>query len=135
MSIETLKIVCSSYFHSLMTYGIIFWGNSFFSMQIFRIQKRIIRVMSGLRSRDSCREAFKDWGILPLQSQYIFSFLIFVVNNMGFYHSASQIHGFNTRRNFDLYRPQINLSICQRGPYYFSIKLFNHSFRYKIIIL
>jgi hypothetical protein len=66
--------------------------------------------MSGLRPRDSCRKAFKDWGILPLHSQYIFSLLIFVVNNMGFYHSTSQILGFNTRHNFDLYRPQINLS-------------------------
>jgi hypothetical protein len=45
---------------------------------------------------------------------------------MGFYHSTSQVHGFNTRRNFDLYRPQTNFSVCQRGPYYFGIKLFNH---------
>jgi hypothetical protein len=35
-------------------------------------------------------------------------------------YNISQIHGFNTRRNFDLYRPQTNLSLCQRGPYYFS---------------
>jgi hypothetical protein len=66
MSTETQKIVYYSYFHSLMTYGIIFWG-------------------------------------IPLQSQYIFSFLISVVNNMGSYQLTSQIHGFNTRRNFDLY--------------------------------
>jgi hypothetical protein len=45
---------------------------------------------------------------------------------MRFYHSTSQIHGFNTRHNFDLYPLQTNLSICQRGPYYFGIKLFNH---------
>jgi hypothetical protein len=84
--------------------------------------------MSGLRPRNSCREAFKDRGILSLHFQYIlvFSLLIFVVNNMRFYHSTSQIHGFNTRRNFDLYRPQTNLSVSQTGPYYFGIKLFNH---------
>jgi hypothetical protein len=126
MPIETLKIVYYSYFHSLLTYGIIFWGNSSFRMQIFRIQKRIIRVMSGLRPWDSCRDAFRDWRILPLQSQYIFSLLIFVVNNVGLYHTTSQIHGFNTRRNFDLYCPQTNLTIYQRGLYYFGIKLFNH---------
>jgi hypothetical protein len=34
--------------------------------------------------------------------------LIFVVNNMGFYHSTSQIDGFNTWHNFDLYCPQTN---------------------------
>jgi hypothetical protein len=45
---------------------------------------------------------------------------------MGLYHTTSQIHGFNTGRNFGLYRPQTNLSIYQRGLYYFGIKLFNH---------
>jgi hypothetical protein len=125
MSNETLKIVYY-YFHSLLTYGIIFWGNSHFSMHIFRIQKRIIRLMSELRPRDFRRDAFKDWRILLLQSQYIFFVLIFVVNNMGLYHTTSQIHGFNTRRNFDLYHPQTDLTIYQRGPYYFGIKLFNH---------
>jgi hypothetical protein len=45
---------------------------------------------------------------------------------MGLYHKSSQIHGLNMRRNFDLYRPRTNLTIYQRGPYYFGIKLFNH---------
>jgi hypothetical protein len=45
---------------------------------------------------------------------------------MGLYHKSSQVHGLNMRRNFDLYRPQANLTIYQRGPYYFGIKLFNH---------
>jgi hypothetical protein len=30
------------------------------------------------------------------------------------------------RHNFDLYRPQTNLTIYRRGLYYFGIKLFNH---------
>jgi hypothetical protein len=125
MSIETQQIVYS-YFHSLMTYGIIFWGNSSCSMHIFRTKKRLIRVKSGLRPNDSCRDVFKEWIILPLQSQYTFSLLIFMVNNMGSYHQTSQIHGFNPRCNFDLYCPQINLKIYHRGLYYFGIKLFNH---------
>jgi hypothetical protein len=29
------------------------------------------------------------------------------------------------RRNFDLYHPQAHLTIYQRGPCYFGIKLFN----------
>jgi hypothetical protein len=51
---------------------------------------------------------------------------MFVANNMDLYHTTSQIHGLNTRLNFDLYRPQTNLTTYQRGPYYFGIKLFNH---------
>ncbi|PNF20902.1 hypothetical protein B7P43_G11183 [Cryptotermes secundus] len=125
MPTETLKMIYYCYFHSLLTYGIIFWGNTSFSVQIFRIQKRIIRIMSGLRARDSCRQAFRDWGILPLQSQYIFSLLIFVVNNKGLFHTSTQIHGLNTRRGLDLYCPQTNLTVHQKGPYCYGIKLFN----------
>jgi hypothetical protein len=72
ISIETLRIVYYSYFHSLMTYGLISWGNSSYSLQIFRIQKRIIRIMCGLKPTDSCRNTFKVLRILPLQSQYIY---------------------------------------------------------------
>jgi hypothetical protein len=79
-----------------------------------------------IRGYVSTSIAFRDWGILPLQSQYMFSLLMFIANNMGLSHMTSQIHGLNTRRNFDLYRPQTNLTTYQRGPYYFGIKLFNH---------
>jgi hypothetical protein len=126
MPSETLKVVYYSYFHSLLTYGIIFWGNSSYSLQISRIQKRIVRIMSGLKPRDSCRDTFRVWRMLPLQSQYIFSLLTFIVNNKGLYHMTSQIHGVNRRSNFDLYCPQSNLITYQKGPYYFGIKLFNH---------
>jgi hypothetical protein len=125
MSIEILKAVYYSYFHSLITYGIIFWGNSSYSLQIFRIQRRIIRIMCGLRPTDSCWDSLKNLKILPLQSQYTFSLLLFVVNNMDLYHIVSQIHGINTRHNFDLYQPQSNLMTYQRGAYYFGVKLFN----------
>jgi hypothetical protein len=81
MPTETLKMIYYPYFHSLLTYGIIFWGNDSYSLHIFRIQKRIIGIMSGLRARESCRQVFRDWGILPIQSQYTYSLLIFVANN------------------------------------------------------
>jgi hypothetical protein len=51
---DSLWIVYYSYFHSTMTYGLIFWGNSHYSNIIFRLQKRIIRIIVGIRGRDSC---------------------------------------------------------------------------------
>jgi len=71
LSLDSLKVVYYSYFHFIMTYGLIFWGNSHHSNIIFRLQKRIIRIIVGIRVRDSCREHFKKLKILPLQSQYI----------------------------------------------------------------
>jgi hypothetical protein len=35
-----------AYAHSVMSYGIIFWGNSTHSNQIFKIQKRIVRIIT-----------------------------------------------------------------------------------------
>jgi hypothetical protein len=125
MSTETLKMIYYYYFYSLLTYGIIFWGNDSYSLHIFRIQKRMIRIMSGLRASDSCGQAFRDWGILPIQSQYIFSLLIYVANNRGLFQMSLQRQGLNTRHNIDFYCPQTNLTLHQRGPYCFGIKLFN----------
>jgi hypothetical protein len=79
MSEETLKMFYYSYVHSIIRYGIILGGNLPFNNSIFKIQKRIIWTMTKSRSRDSCRHLFKQLGILPLQSQYIFSVLLFVV--------------------------------------------------------
>jgi hypothetical protein len=81
LSREALKIIYFAYVHSLLTYGMIFWGNSAYSIKIFRIQKKIIRIIGNLRSRDSCRNTFKTMKILPFYSQYIFSVLIYIINN------------------------------------------------------
>jgi hypothetical protein len=74
-SISALKVIYYSFFHSLMSYGI-FWGNSTRSSVIFLHQKKAIRMMLGYSNRISCRNIFKELGILPLASQYIFSLIV-----------------------------------------------------------
>jgi hypothetical protein len=59
MSTSSLKMIYHVFFHSLMIYGIIFWGNSPQSDTIFRLQKKTIRIMEGCGNRDSCRDLFK----------------------------------------------------------------------------
>jgi hypothetical protein len=41
MSIITLKNVYYSYFHSVMTYSLIYWGNLPYADNIFKMQKRL----------------------------------------------------------------------------------------------
>ena len=79
--LNTLKMVYHSYSHSVIHYGIIFWGNSSYSNSIFKPQKGIIGIIKGVRIKDSCREFFKLLNILPFISQCIFSLLLFMVNN------------------------------------------------------
>jgi len=125
MSLDSLKMVYYSYFHSIMTYGLIFWGNSHHSNIIFRLQKEIIRIIVGIRGRDSCREHFKNLKILPLQSQYIYSLLLFVIDNGDYFKVNSEIHNVNTRNKSNLHLPISNLSVYQKGTHYTGIRVFN----------
>jgi hypothetical protein len=59
MSPETLRMVYFAYIHSIMSYGIILGGNQPYSEKIFKIQKRVIRIITNSRMRGSCRELFK----------------------------------------------------------------------------
>jgi len=54
MSQETLRMVCFTYTHSVMIYGIIFWGNQPYSNKIFKIKKRVIIIITNSRMRGSC---------------------------------------------------------------------------------
>jgi hypothetical protein len=43
-----------------------------------------------------------------------------------FVKTNSEVHGINTRFNYDLHFSVVNLSIFQRGVSYSGVKLFNH---------
>jgi hypothetical protein len=43
------------------------------------MQKRAVRLMMGRGYRESCRDLFKELGILPLRSQYIYPLMMFVI--------------------------------------------------------
>jgi hypothetical protein len=90
-------MIYHSLFHAVMTYRIIFWGNSSHSTQVFRMQKKVIRIIMGCGSRESCRNLFQELNILPLMSQYIVSLLTFVSNNRDQYITNSETHNINTR--------------------------------------
>jgi hypothetical protein len=75
MSRESLITIYHSYFHSILRYGILFCGNTPISKDIFKIQKRIVRINTNKNRSESCRELFKNLRILNLTSQYIISIL------------------------------------------------------------
>ena len=126
MSLDVLRSTYFSYAHSIISYGIIFWGNSSYSDDIFKIQKRIIRIIMNSSRNVSCRQLFKDLNILQIQFQYIYSILLFVTKNKDHFLSNSQVHKINTRQTFDLYIPTANLTMYQKGVYYSGIKIYNH---------
>jgi hypothetical protein len=128
LKVDALKLVYFACFHSVMSYGVIFWGNSTDSKRVFIIQKKIIRIMAGVKRRVSCRKLFKKFNILPLVSEFLLlALLSFIVDNMEKLQTKSDIHNINARHKHDLYQPSANLSRNKRGAYYAGIKLFKSS--------
>jgi Reverse transcriptase (RNA-dependent DNA polymerase). len=122
---ESLRVIYFSYFHSIMSYSIIFWGNSSISNNTFRLQERVIRIITNIRSRDSCREQYKKLQILPLQAEYILPLLLFVINRSDMFEHTCEIHTINTRNRTNLHLPHLRLTTVQQGAYYSSIKVYN----------
>jgi len=107
-----------------MSYGIIFWGNLSYSTMIFKMQKKAIRIIEGCGNRVSCINLFKKLQILPLASQCMLSLLKFVVQNKNLFMTNNENHNLDTRQRNNLYLPQANLTIYQKGAYYLGIKFF-----------
>jgi hypothetical protein len=139
MFTETLRMVYFAYVHSIISFGIIFWGNQAHIEKIFKLQTRVIRIITHSRTRDSCRELFNRLEILPLYSQYIFSLSMFIVKHKHLFttnnqiHSVhtrfttnNQIHSVHTRFKTNLHPPIPNMTKFQKAVYYSGLKIFNN---------
>lgn len=60
--------------HSLLSYAVLAWGQASNLARIFALQRRAIRIISGLNYRDDCREKFRNLKILTLPSIYMSCF-------------------------------------------------------------
>jgi hypothetical protein len=69
--IDTLRVIYFAHIHSIISYGTIFWGSSYYANKVFILQKEIIRIITNTRPGDSCRKAFKNMEIMTY-SQYIY---------------------------------------------------------------
>jgi hypothetical protein len=67
--IETLRMMYHAYFHSIMKYWIVFWGNLPGAKNVILLQKTTIKIMMGVKHRSTCSPAFKMLNILTVVSQ------------------------------------------------------------------
>jgi hypothetical protein len=100
-----------------MSYRIILGGNSPYSYSIFKVQKRIIRIImnAGYMPTESYCTLFEKSNVLPLYSQYIFSLSTFVVKNTDILKSIPAIHSINTRQGSDLHPLITNLTKAHKS--------------------
>ena len=76
--------------------------------------------------RDACHELFRQLNILPLQPQYMFSLLLFIIKNRDQFLSNSELRDFNTRYNSNLHLHLPNLTLQQKSVFYAGSRIYNH---------
>jgi hypothetical protein len=69
-----------------------FWGNSTDTKMVLYIQKKIISIMAGIKTRVSGRKLFRNISIFRLASEFLFSALTFVMDNMENFQTNSDTH-------------------------------------------
>jgi hypothetical protein len=92
---------------------------------IFTLQKKTVRIIAGVKSRNSCRNLFMRLEILPLPCEYIFTLLNFVVKNKNIFRQTQQYAVLTLKNKDHLHRPTANLLYFQKSAYFAIIKIFN----------
>jgi hypothetical protein len=108
-----------------MNKGIIFSGNSTNSKRAFQSQKKVVRIMTGIKSRISHKPLSKALEILTLLSQHIPSSVTFLAHNLEYLTLNFSVHNIDTRKKVQVHRPIANSASYQKGMYYVIIKICN----------
>nr|CAH7758872.1 unnamed protein product [Callosobruchus chinensis] len=106
-----------------MQYGLNIWGAPSEATRVFKMQKKAIRIIMGLRFRDSCRSSFSELQIMPLPSVYMYVSLLEVRKNLANLTLQSNLHTIGTRNSHLLRLPRNRLSKSQKNS--LNPKLFN----------
>uniref|UniRef100_A0A2A4JUV6 Reverse transcriptase domain-containing protein n=1 Tax=Heliothis virescens TaxID=7102 RepID=A0A2A4JUV6_HELVI len=111
--------------HSVLRFGVIFWGNSTNKEIVFKSQKRCIRAMFGLQSIDSCKQYFIKFKILTLPSLFIFEVAIFVKCNPNLFSRPADISTRSRRDNDKLCIVPCNTALMHKSVFCLAPVIFN----------
>lgn len=115
-----------AYFHSHLSYGIIFWGSLKQNLDsIFTVQKKCLRIMAKIPPSQSCRPLFKKYNILPAPCVFIFRMLMHIKTNQILFHSVSERHDHNTRHGNNLEIATHSTAARARSPFILGVKIYN----------
>lgn len=123
VSKKTLKITYHGLFESHMSYGIIFWGNCSNYKRIFKLQKKVIRIMQNLKPKKSCRKHFKSLRIMTLPNLYLYKLILFIKNNIQTFPIHNHNHSTRNKNNFKL--EQEKLTRIKQQVKHMGLQLFN----------
>ncbi len=128
VSLHAARCVYFANVHSHLRYGIIFWGSSSCSIQTFRLQKKIIRIMKKCLPRDSASLFSLSWVSYHCLVYLFTNLLIYVKNDLlnggNIFSCNIDIHNYNTRRrNSRASSVSINSSVQEINIQYMYVTL------------
>jgi Reverse transcriptase (RNA-dependent DNA polymerase) len=123
---HALLTVYHAHIHSLISYGLIFWGSSPASNRIFILQKRAVRIIAGLSRRQSCKPHFLSLGILTLPSTLIQAAALYVRLHPETFQLNSSVHYHSTRTNHNIFIPPHNFTLSTKSPKRLCSTLYNN---------
>jgi hypothetical protein len=104
--------------------GLYCGGGAKESTAVLRIQKKVIRLITGLKRLESCRQKFKENRILIVTLLYILEVLCFTKKHKGNLKKNCEIHEHNTRSKYDLYTLPHNTSAFQKSVLHIGVRLY-----------
>jgi hypothetical protein len=115
-----------AYVEPILRYGIVLWGRGSQVDRAFRAQKSILRIIVGIRPRDSCRGLFKENMILTLAGLYLLEVGIYAFKHCFSWSAGIDIHDYNTRHNGQIRLDRHRTTAFEAAPAYISKKVFNN---------
>lgn len=96
-----------SLIYSHIIYGICLWGCSTHNLnEVFRRQKRCIRVIAKINKRESCRAFFKEYSVMTVPALYIYHLILLYKKNSKEWGNLRLVnHHYNMRGNQLSYLP------------------------------
>lgn len=123
--IDVMRIAYFAFFQSHLLYAILVWGHSAHVSRIFRIQRRVIRSMAGIKTRDCCKKGFINLEILTLPSLYILNCLQYLHAHKEDYVTHSHFHSHNTRIKEQFKPETLRLTTSRYSLNFYMFKFYN----------
>lgn len=125
ISIESAKTAYFGYVSSVLSYGLVIWGNSVHMINAFKTQKKCIRAICNITQMQSCKPLFKSLNILTLPCMYIKAACLFVLEHPNYFKTNAQQLDTKNRHASKLYVPQCRLAMAKRNAFHMCITIFN----------
>ena len=111
---HVLRTMYFASFHAYLRYGLTLWGGDPENKRIFRLQKKVLRIIGGTGRRTSHRNLFKTLNILPLPCMYISETVCGIKSNMEKKKYNREIHDYCRRQKSDFHTQFCRTTLLKR---------------------